>query len=153
VKTSGLEAHARPADRAGCGHAHHIGLYGFAAYSILAYRNAARTSPRLATGAALVTLAIGSTIGVLLQVERAADRSLLPAEAIGGHVGAQVVGYLVLMGMALAEWRLLPDAPLTRPARAQIGLLFVGGLLTSVGALTSSEALLGIFIPWRSRRW
>jgi hypothetical protein len=100
-----------------------VAVYGFAAYSILAYRNAARTSPRLATVAALVTLAIGSTIGVLLQVERAADRSLLPAEAIGGHVGAQVVGYLVLMGMALAEWRLLPDAPLTRPARAQIGLL------------------------------
>jgi hypothetical protein len=43
-----------------------VAVYGFAAYSILAYRNAARTSPRLATVAALVTLAIGSTIGVLL---------------------------------------------------------------------------------------
>jgi hypothetical protein len=124
-----------------------IAVYGFAAYSILAYRSGPRTSPRLATVAALVTLAIGSTIGVLLQVERAAATSLLPAEAIGGHVGAQVVGYLVLMGMALAEWRLLPDAALTRPARAQIGLLFAGGLLTSVGALTSSEVLLGVFIP------
>jgi hypothetical protein len=124
-----------------------VAVYGFATYSILAFRTSPWTAPRLAIAAALVTLAIGSTIGVLLQVQQVTAASFLPADAIGGHVGAQVVGYLVLMGMALAEWRLLPDAPLTRPARAQIALLFAGGLLTSIGALTSSQVLLGVFIP------
>ena len=122
-------------------------ILGLSGYAIWAYRTGPHTAPSLAVAAATVSLAIGSTIGVLIQIERATGSSLLSEEAIGGHVGAQVVGYLVLTGMALAEWRLLPGAPLSRPAAVQIGLLFAGGLLGSIGAMTGSEALLGVFIP------
>ena len=125
-----------------------ITVYGFFVYALSAYRTNPRTTPRLAMVAALLTLSIGSTLGVLIQIQRAIDADILPGEAaIGGHASAQVVGYLVLVGMALAEWGLMPDAPLTKPAITQVSLLFVGGLLTSVGSLTESEALLGAFMP------
>lgn len=124
-----------------------VAILGFTAHATLSYRAAPRTTPRLAIVAALLTLTIGSTVGVLIASQRAIGASFLSTEAIGAHVGAQVVGYLVLMGMALAEWRLLPGARLTVAARAQVGLLFVGGLLTSIGALLSNDILLGLFIP------
>lgn len=123
-------------------------VFGFFAYAFQSYRATPRTAPRLAIVAALLTLCIGSTLGVLIQIQRAVDVTLVPGDdAIGGHASAQVVGYLVLIGMAFAEWGLMPDAPLTKAAMTQVGLLFVGGLLTSVGALTASEPLLGAFMP------
>ncbi|TMG19141.1 MAG: hypothetical protein E6I01_01700, partial [Chloroflexi bacterium] len=64
------------------------------------------TVPRLAVLAAITTLVVGSTIGVLVQLELASKNAFLPEGAIGGHVTAQVVGYLVLIGMAISEWRL-----------------------------------------------
>lgn len=124
-----------------------LAVYAFTWFALVEYRSSQKRTPQLAVAAALVTLAIGSTIGVLIQIERAVGDVFLPSDSIGGHAGAQVVGYLVLIGMAIAEWALLPDAPRTRAATWQVALLFAGGLLTSIGALTGSEPLLGIFIP------
>jgi putative effector of murein hydrolase LrgA (UPF0299 family) len=137
----------RPVPMAIAGTAVLFAVYAFTWLAIVAYRSSARRPPQLAAAAGLTTLSIGSTIGVLIQLERAIGHSFLPADAIGGHAGAQIVGYLVLTGMAIAEWRLLPDAPRTRSATWQVGLLFAGGLLTSIGALTGSEPLLGVSIP------
>jgi len=124
-----------------------LAIFGFLAHAARAYMRSEATTPKLAVVASLLTLAIGSSIGVLIQIERAIGEPFLPGEAIGGHAGAQVVGYLVLVGMALAEWRLAPEARLNRLALTQVALLFVGGLLVSIGALTGSEPLLGAFIP------
>ena len=125
-----------------------LAVYGFFVYALQSYRASTRTAPRLATVAALLTLSVGSTLGVLIQIQRALDTTIIPGEdAIGGHASAQVVGYLVLIGMAFAEWGLMPNSPLTKAATAQVALLFVGGLLTSIGALTASEPLLGAFMP------
>jgi hypothetical protein len=105
------------------------------------------TVPRLAVLAAIMTLVVGSTIGVLVQVELASKSAFLPDGAIGGHVTAQVVGYLVLIGMAIAEWRLKNTPGLTWPGIVQVGLLFLGGILITIGALLNVQALLGAFIP------
>ena len=105
------------------------------------------TVPRLAVLAAIATLVIGSTIGVLIQLELASKSAFLPEGAIGGHVTAQVVGYLVLIGMAISEWRLKDTPGLTWPGIIQVGLLFLGGVLITIGALLNVQALLGAFIP------
>ncbi len=106
------------------------------------------TVPRLAVLAAIVTLTIGSTIGVLVQVELATKKQFLPGGAIGGHASAQVVGYLVLIAMAITEWRLVPAARKLSPAGVlQVVLPFLGGLLVSLGALLNVLPLLGAFIP------
>jgi hypothetical protein len=105
------------------------------------------TVPRLAVLAAIMTLVVGSTIGVLVQVELASKSAFLPDGAIGGHVTAQVVGYLVLIGMAIGEWRLKNTPGLTWPGIVQVGLLFLGGILITIGALLNVQALLGAFIP------
>jgi len=106
------------------------------------------TVPRLAVLAAIVTLTIGSTIGLLVQVQLATKNSFLPAGAIGGHASAQVVGYLVLIAMAITEWRLVPAVGHLSPAGVlQVVLPFLGGLLVSLGALLNVLPLLGAFIP------
>ena len=50
----------------------------------------------------MIGLVVGSTIGVLIQLELVSKNAFLPEGAIGGHVTAQVVGYLVLIGMAIS---------------------------------------------------
>lgn len=96
--------------------------------------------PRLGIFLALTTLIVGSTIGVYIQVFLATGQ-VMPAQGagpdlVGGHATAQVSGYLVLMAVAVGEWRLRAD----RGARSRWGLaeaymLFLAGLLTAVGVL------------------
>jgi len=69
------------------------------------------TVPRLALLAAVTTLTIGAIFGTLIQLQLALDFELVPAGAAGGgHVVAMAFGYLVLVGMGLVEWQLLPDS-------------------------------------------
>lgn len=112
-------------------------------------RRSALTLPRLGVLLALTTLLIGSTIGVLVQVELATKARILPERAIAGHVAAQTVGYLVLVAMAIAEWRLRPAATgLSKLGVAQLALPFIGGLIVTIGAMFGSNEALGGFIPF-----
>lgn len=123
-----------------------VGVLGWTAASVRAAR---LTVPRLALLLALLTLALGSTIGVLVQVSLATGSKLLPDSAIGGHIGAQVVGYLVLVAMAISEWMLVPESGrLPKLGVAQIVLPFAGGLLVMLGAMFDVQPLLGAFIPF-----
>lgn len=107
------------------------------------------TVPRLGVLAAVLTLVIGSSIGVVVQFQLASNTNWLPDGAIAGHAGAQVVGYLVLIAMSICEWRLQPPtARLSKLGVAQVVLLFLGGLLVSIGAMLNSQPLLGSFIPF-----
>ena len=103
--------------------------------------------PRLGVLLAFVTLVVGSTLGVLVQVELAAKHTFLPEGAIGGHASAQVGGYLVLFALSAIEWRLRGADGFGWPGRIQVLLLFVGGLLLAVGVLFNIQPLLGSFIP------
>ncbi len=124
-----------------------MAIIGFLAWLVTRVGRVRMTVPRLAVLAAITTLVVGSTIGVLVQLELASKSQFLPEGAIGGHVTAQVVGYLVLIGMAISEWRLKDTAGLTWPGVIQVGLLFIGGVLITIGALLNVQALLGAFIP------
>jgi len=124
-----------------------VAIVGLLLWLLSRIRRERMTVPRLAVLAAIATLVVGSTIGVLIQLELAGKSAFLPEGAIGGHVTAQVVGYLVLIGMAISEWRLKNTPGLTWPGVIQVGLLFLGGVLITIGALLNVQALLGAFIP------
>src|SRR5262249_39547441 len=90
----------------------------------------------LALLAALLTLCLGALLGVLLQVEFATQSAFLPEGAFAAHPATMVAGYLVLIGMALNEWRLQPaSAKISRWGIAQITLLFLAGLAIGNGLL------------------
>jgi hypothetical protein len=103
----------------------------------------------LAILGALFTLIVGSIIGVLLQVQSVIleqhGSAILPNGAFGAHPGTQVVGYLLLIGMAISEWRLMPDTGrLSRLGVAQIAFPFVAGLVLTVGLLYDLVPLLSV---------
>ena len=57
-----------------------------------------------------------------------------PMNIIGGHVTAQVVGFLLLLGMGLIEyWHRPEPTPASWAGRIQVGLLFFGALGIALG--------------------
>jgi len=102
------------------------------------------TIPRLAMLAAVFTLTLGAIFGTLIQVQLALGTEWLGLEQAGGaHVTSMAFSYLVLVGMGLAEWRFVPPTErLSRAGLIQVAALFAGGLLLTLGALTSVTALL-----------
>src|SRR5579859_826269 len=98
---------------------------------------------QLAVLGSLVTLVIAGTLGVLMQVQFASARAFLPGGDVAAHAATMVSGYLVLIGMALSEWRLMP--PSGRVSRAgiiQVTLLFLAGLAMFVGQLFDLQPFL-----------
>ncbi len=105
------------------------------------------STPRLGVLLAFTVLIIGSTIGVLLQIQSAANHVFLPDQAIAGHAAAQVGGYLVLFALSAIDWRLQGTDRLGWGGGVQVVLFFLGGVLVAVGALFNILPLLAIFIP------
>lgn len=121
-----------------------------AAFAILLWTRigaAGWSTPRLGMVLAFTVLVIGSTIGVLMQIQGAIAQTFLPDNAIAGHAAAQVVGYLVLFALAAIDWRLTGTDRLGWAGGIQMVLLFIAGILVAVGALLNIPPLLGIFIP------
>src|SRR5258708_17467416 len=117
--------------------------------AVFLYRNlgTGRSTLRLGVLPAMIVLVIGSTIGVLIQIQAAANHTFLPDNAVAGHASAQVFGYLVLVALSLIDWRLRETSTLTWPGGIQVVLYFLAGLLVAIGALLSILPLLGTFIP------
>ncbi|HEX5828641.1 MAG TPA: hypothetical protein VFY23_14035 [Candidatus Limnocylindrales bacterium] len=103
-----------------------------------------RTLPRLGLALALTTFTYGAVVGVLLQVGFAAGTAIVPGDGIGAHAGAMTFGYLVLAGMAVAEWRVLGTRGLPRGGIVQMGALFLGGFILSVALLVGAPQLGGM---------
>jgi hypothetical protein len=110
-------------------------------------RTAGMTTPRLGMILALSVLVIGSTIGVLYQIQLAASNVFLPDTAISGHAAAQVAGYLILFALSLIDWRLAGTDRVGWGGGIQVVLLAVAGVLVAAGALFNILPLLGAFIP------
>src|SRR5207253_5776757 len=90
--------------------------------------------PQLSAIAGLVSLVIGSSLGVYAQFAFATGQQFDPMNIIGGHVTAQVVGFLLLLGMGLIEyWHRPEPTPASWAGRIQVGLLFVGALGIALG--------------------
>jgi hypothetical protein len=93
--------------------------------------------------AAMATSAVGGIIGLLVATEIATGNDVVPDGGYDAHPATMVVGFLVPVGMALAEWGLRGSAsePAGRLGLAQMGLPFAGGLLLMAGLLFDVDAL------------
>ena len=98
-----------------------------------------RSLPRLGVALGLSTFGYGALIGVLLQVGFAAGVTVLPGNAVGAHGASMTFGYLVLVAMALIEWRILGTRDMPRAGLVQYGALFLGGLIISISLLIGAE--------------
>lgn len=104
--------------------------------------------PQLAAVLSLVSLVIGSTLGVLIQIQLATGAKIFANDATGAHATAQVSGYLVLMSVGLIDWRILGErSRRTLAANVMIGALFVGGLFVAAGLLLGIIPLTGLATP------
>lgn len=122
-----------------------VAIVSFLVWLALRSRQIRLTVAHLAILGALITVTVGAALGVLLQIQFATKGSFLPTGAYGAHPGTMVVGYLLLVGMAISEWRLMPDTgKLARAGLVQITLPFVAGLALTVGLLIDNFALLGV---------
>lgn len=107
--------------------------------------------PRLGILAAVTTLTIGGLLGVLLGVMIATGNDILPGNANAAHPATMVIGFLIPVGMALAEWKIRPELLEVRATRAgwlQIGLPFIGGIFVTVGLLADSAPLISLSLPF-----
>jgi len=92
---------------------------------------------------AVATSVVGGIIGLLVATEMATGRDVVADGGYDAHPATMVVGFLIPVGMALAEWGLRGSASgrAGRLGTAQMGLPFVGGLLLMVGLLLDIDAL------------
>jgi len=119
-----------------------IGLFG---WLVARSRQVRLGVPHLAVLGATFTLIIGGTIGVLLQIQFATNGNFLPNGAFAAHPATMVVGYLILIGMALSEWRLVPNTGrLPRAGLIQIILPFIAGFILTFALLANIIPLLGL---------
>lgn len=132
---------------------------GFALLAIVAWvvwiyssaRDVVISVPRLGILAAVTTASIGGLLGVLLGVMIATGNDILPGDAFASHPATMVIGFLVPIGMALAEWHVRPELleqRATKLGRAQIALPFTGGLFVTVGLLADSQPLIAVSLPF-----
>lgn len=122
-----------------------LAILGFFGWVIARARSMRLGVAQLALLGAFLTLLLGGLLGVTLQVQFAAGQVLLPGGAFAAHPGALVTGYLVLVGMAVSEWRLRPTTRDDfRLGVVQISCFFASGLLLAVAFLADIVPLLGL---------
>ncbi len=107
------------------------------------YLSGERTLPRLALCLGLTTFGYGAVIGVLMQVGLALEIAIVPGDNIGSHASAMTFGYLVMVAMGFIEWRVLGTRGLPISGLVQLGALFIGGLIISLGLMLGFEQAAG----------
>jgi hypothetical protein len=118
-------------------------IVGFFAWVVVRARRLELTTVHLGFLAAVATSVVGGTIGVLLATRIATGKHVIPSGGEDAHPATMVVGFLIPVGMALAEWGLCGPA-LRRAGRlgtAQIALPFIGGVVLMLGLLLDIDAL------------
>ena len=100
------------------------------------------SNPKMAMLLGLTTLVIGSTVGVIIQIQFALNAtSAKTGDLIGTHASAQVGGYLILVATGIIEWLLIGERR-TMGGTIQSVLLFLAGLSLAVGTLFNITPLL-----------
>jgi len=123
---------------------------GFFAWVVAQGRRIILSVAHLGMLAAMTTLTIGSILGVILGIWFKGGLKFLPEGIFTTHPTTMVVGYLILAGMAISEWRLVPsNRPFTadRLGTMQVILLFLAGLVLTVGALLNNIAIISANVP------
>jgi hypothetical protein len=104
--------------------------------------------PHLGFLAALGTSIAGGVLGVLLGLEAATGDNWLPEGGRDAHPATMVVGFLVPVGLAMAEWAFFFPGPpkATRLGAIQMAFPFAGGFLLMLSLLLDVTALAPIAI-------
>lgn len=126
------------------------------AFAVWGFRQArgmtwsALSVPHLGLLAGLATSVIGAVFGILLGL-MFSNPDLNISEGVGdAHPAAMVVGFLIPVGMAFAEWTLRPASVGERATRAgqlQIGLPFLGGVAVVLGLVLDVLPLVMLSLP------
>ena len=120
-----------------------IAIIGFFSWVATRARQVELTTVHLGFLAAVATSVVGGVIGVLLATEIATGNNVLPDGGEDAHPATMVVGFLIPVGMALAEWGLrgsaIPKAG--RLGTLQIAFPFIGGIILMLGLLLDVQAL------------
>jgi len=126
-----------------------LAIAGFLLWMLGQIRRVEMTVPRLALLAAMINLVIGAIVGILIGFNQAGRLSGLPDGLFVAHPATMVVGYLILAGMAIGEWYLLPETPAREQKLGiiQVMLPFLGGLALTVGAILDIFVLLLLNVP------
>jgi putative effector of murein hydrolase LrgA (UPF0299 family) len=127
-----------------------IAIGGVFAWVILRSRDIRISVPHLALLGAMANLTIGAIVGILLGLQIGGTITSLPEGIFIAHPATMLVGYVVLAGMAIAEWWLVPDpvpASSTRWGIVQVAAPFLGGLSLTIGAVIDSFPLIVMNVP------
>ncbi len=118
-------------------------IVGVFAWVVSRARHIEVTTVHLGFLAAVATSVVGGVIGLLVATEMATGRDVVADGGSDAHPATMVVGFLIPVGMALAEWGLrgTPGERAGRLGAAQMWLPFVGGLLLMIGLLLDIDAL------------
>jgi len=96
--------------------------------------------PKLSVVFGLTTLAIGSTLGVIVQVILATGNAVpTGTDLVGAHASAQTGGCLVLVAAGAIEWLLRGSGSRSTAGVVQVALLFVGRLILSFSLLLAQQ--------------
>jgi hypothetical protein len=109
------------------------------------------TVPHVGFLAAAATSVTGALFGILLGLQLATGDQFLPDEGEDAHPATMVIGFLIPVGMSLAELGLRGLRGLPRAGRLgtyQIGFPFVGGILVALGILLDATPLIGLSLPF-----
>lgn len=85
-------------------------IAGFTGWVIYRAQRTELGVPHIGFLAALGTSIVGGVLGILLGLELATGKNWLPGD-IGAHPATMVVGFLVPVGLAMAEWAFFFPAP------------------------------------------
>lgn len=138
-------------------------ITGFFLWVLNRARGSELSVPHWGFLAALGTSIVGGVLGVLWALQIATGNQFLPTDGEGAHPATMVVGFLVPVGLAMAEWAFTFPRPLkaTRLGIIQMVFPFLGGILLMLSVLLGVTPLapmaillqiigLGIFIK---RMW
>ncbi len=125
-------------------------IIGFLVWVALRARVVELTTPHIGILAAVGTSVIGGVIGVLWGILIATGRDVLPDGGEDAHPATMVIGFLIPVGMALAEWAFVWPRPerVTRLGVLQMALPFFGGLLVMAGLLLDIIPLVALSLPF-----
>lgn len=111
---------------------------------------APKTVASLAMYLAMISLVLGAVLGVLLGLfiangELPGMSAETAGNLAGAHPPAMLAGYLLLVGFAIAEWRLSPEPAASKDSRVGVATawgLFVAGLLFNIAIIFEIDALI-----------
>lgn len=112
-------------------------ILAFFAWVVRRAQKTELTTPHWGFLAALGTSVVGGIFGVLLGWKIATGDNVLPEGGEDAHPATMVVGFLIPVALAMAEWAFTFPKParVTRLGLWQMGLPFAGGMLLAISLL------------------